>query len=98
MGTNPSFISWKIPFYACFVDDYSHYMWLIPLRAKYELIDVYLAFEAYMQRQFNRKIKIFHTDGGGEFVNKRLESHFQQQGIIHQLSCPHTPEQTDRHC
>lgn len=76
------------------MDDYSHYMWLIPLRAKSELADVYLAFEAYVQRQFNRKIRIFHTDGGGEFVNKRLEYHFQQQGIIHQHSCPHTPEQT----
>jgi hypothetical protein len=51
-------------------------MWIIPLRTKSEFFDVYLAFEHYVQRQFSKKIKIFHTDGGGEFVNKRLESHF----------------------
>ena len=47
-----------------------------------------------MHPQFDRKIKIFPYDGGGEFVNKRLSLHFQQQGIVHQLSCPHTQEQT----
>ena len=47
-----------------------------------------------MQRQFDKKIKIFHSDGRGEFINTRLVSYFQQQGIIHQLSCLHTPEQT----
>jgi len=93
-GPAPVLSLGKFRFYACFVDDYSHYMWIIPLRAKSEFFDVYLAFENYVQRQFNRKIKIFHTDGEGEFVNKRLESHFQQQEIIHYLSCPYTPEQT----
>ena len=38
-------------------------------------IDVYLAFESY---QFDKKIKIFHYDGGCELFNKRLASHFQQ--------------------
>lgn len=93
-GPAPVLSLGKFRFYACFVDDYSHYMWIIPLRTKSDFFYVYLTFEHYVQRQFNKKIKIFHTDGGGEFVNKRLESHFQQQGIIHHLSCPYTPEQT----
>lgn len=53
------------------MDDYSHYGWIIPLRAKYKSIDVYVAFD-----QFGKKIKIFHSDGDGEFVNKRLAFHF----------------------
>ena len=60
------------------MDDYSHYIWIITLRAKFDFIDVYLAFESYVHRQFDRKIKIFHSNGGGEFVNKRLSLHFQQ--------------------
>ena len=51
-------------------------MWIIPLRAKFDFFYVYLAFEHYVHQQFNKKIKNFHTDGRGEFVNKRLESHF----------------------
>ncbi|KAL6348305.1 hypothetical protein AAG906_005604 [Vitis piasezkii] len=45
-------------------------------------------------QQFNKKIKVFHSDGGGEFINFKLSSHFLSTGIIHQVSCPYTPEQT----
>ena len=37
---------------------------------------LFLAYEQYVERQFNKKIKNFHSDGGGEFVNSRLSSHF----------------------
>ena len=94
-GPTPILYHRKFPNYACFVDDYSYYVWLIPLCAKSNFIDVYLAYEIYLKLQFEKKIKIFHSDGGGEFVNKRLALHFQQQGIVHQLSYPHTPEKTD---
>lgn len=40
-------------------------------------------------------IKKNQIDGGGEFANTQLTSHLQQQGIIHQFSCPHTLEQND---
>lgn len=93
-GPTPVLSLGKFRYYACFIDDYSHYIWLHPLRSKSDFVDVYLAFESYVQRQFDKKIKVFHSDGGGEFVNNRLSSHFRKEGIIHQLSCPHTPEQT----
>lgn len=51
-----------------------------------------MAFEQYVERQFNKKIKNFHSDSGGEFVNSRLSSHFLI--IVHQISCPYTPQQT----
>lgn len=50
---------------------------------------MYLAFEKYGDKQFNKKIKIFHSDGGGKFSDSNLSSHFQSQGIIHQVSCPY---------
>ncbi|GAB2281572.1 hypothetical protein Dimus_039478 [Dionaea muscipula] len=81
-------------YYACLVDDFSRYTWFIPLRRKSDFFDAFLQFEKYVLRQFNTCIKIFHSDGGGEFVNKNLSAHFQKTGIIHQLSCPYTPEQT----
>ena len=84
----------KFRFYACLVDDFSKYTWIIPLKNKSDFFAAYLAFEKYVERQFNKKIKIFHSDGGGEFVNSRLASHFLATGVVHQVSCPYTPEQT----
>lgn len=90
-GPGPVLSLGKFRYYACFIDDYSHYIWLHPLRSKSDFVDVYLAFESYVQHQFDKKIKVFHSDGSGEFVNNRLSSHFRQEGIIHQLSCPIHP-------
>lgn len=63
-------------FYACFVDDYSKYTWIIPLQHKYDFFNTFLAFEHYVDRQFNKKIKILHSDGGGEFINTKVSSYF----------------------
>ncbi|PKU74822.1 Retrovirus-related Pol polyprotein from transposon TNT 1-94 [Dendrobium catenatum] len=44
-------------------------------------------------RQFNAKLKIFRSDGGGEFINNKFYNLFKQHGIIHQYTCAHTPPQ-----
>ena len=46
-----------------------------------------------MENQFSRKIKIFQSDGGGEFQSTDLIQHLAKCGIQRQLSCPGTPEQ-----
>ena len=42
---------------------------------------------------FDRKIKIFQSDGGKEFDNDSLKDPFIQNGIYFRKSCPKTPEQ-----
>ena len=42
---------------------------------------------------FERKIKIFQSDGGGEFTSHDFQKHLSNCGIHHQFSCPRTPEQ-----
>jgi hypothetical protein len=38
-------------------------------------------------------MKVFRSDNGGEFINRDFQAYFQSQGIIHQTTCPQTPEQ-----
>jgi hypothetical protein len=49
-----------------------------------------------VENQFSTKIKIFQSDGGGEFIGKNLQTHFTKCGIHHQFSCPYTPSQNGR--
>jgi hypothetical protein len=44
-----------------------------------------------VERMLNQKLKTIQTDWGGEY--QRLHSFFNQQGILHRLSCPHTHQQ-----
>jgi hypothetical protein len=93
-GPTPVLSISKFKYYACLVDDFSKYTWIIPLHNNSDLFNAYLAFEKYVTRQFNKQIKIFHSDGGGEFINSKLLTHFLSTGIVHQISAPYTPEQT----
>ena len=93
-GPAPVLSITRFKYYACLVDDFSKYTWIIPLHNKSDFYEAYLAFEKYVARQFDKQIKIFHSDGGGEFVNSKLLTHFFSTGIVHQISSPYTPEQT----
>ena len=50
-------------------------------------------FKSMAKTQFSSKLKILRSDGGGEYVSKEFESYLSVCGILHQLSCPYTPQQ-----
>lgn len=43
-----------------------------------------------------KKIKIFQSDGGTEFVNRYVRRLLEENGTLHCLSCPYTPQQNGR--
>ncbi|RVW32439.1 Retrovirus-related Pol polyprotein from transposon TNT 1-94 [Vitis vinifera] len=48
-----------------------------------------------VQTQFSVKVQVLRSDNGGEYVNHQFREYFQQHGIIHETSCPQTPQQND---
>ncbi|CAL8090388.1 unnamed protein product [Prunus armeniaca] len=38
---------------------------------------------------------VLRSDNGGEYANKVLHSYFQEHGILHETTCPYTPQQND---
>jgi len=49
------------------VDDYSRYTWTIMLHNKSEVRNYIINFLAFVETQFNSKVKIIRTDNGAEF-------------------------------
>ncbi|XP_019158475.1 PREDICTED: uncharacterized protein LOC109155214 [Ipomoea nil] len=80
-------------FFLIFVDDCTRMTWVYFLKHKSEVFDKFTMFYAMIQTQFQKNIQIFRSDNGGEFVNTHMQQFFQKKGIIHQTTCPHTPEQ-----
>ena len=78
-------------YFVIFVDDFTRYTWLYPLKLKSDVEFVFLNFQLRVERQFDRKIIYFQLDWGGELQS--LTKHLTRQGIAHQVSCPHTPAQ-----
>jgi transposase InsO family protein len=46
-----------------------------------------------VENQFCCSIKKFQYDGGGEFMSRQFKQFLENNGIIHRVSCPHTPQQ-----
>ena len=76
-----------------FVDDYSKFTWLFPISQKYEVVDVFLHFQKFVDINLICKFKSHQSDWGGEYP--KISTYFHQCGIAHQIACPYTHEQDD---
>lgn len=56
-------------------------------------MECFKVFEAMVETQKDKKIKILRSDNGGEFCSHNFESYLKQHGIIHQTTNPYTPQQ-----
>ncbi|KAJ9535086.1 hypothetical protein OSB04_un001838 [Centaurea solstitialis] len=86
-----------IKFYVIFLDQFSHFVWVYPLRQKSEVFSKFLHFRAYVQTQFRTEIQIFQCDNGKEFDNKQFHHLCDTHGIHMRFSCPYTSQQTGTH-
>ncbi|PKU88027.1 Retrovirus-related Pol polyprotein from transposon TNT 1-94 [Dendrobium catenatum] len=92
-GPAPALSNSGMLYYVLFIDDYSRFTWLFPMRQKSEVFNIFVNFKSYIENFTSSKIKCLRTDGGGEFVSTSLSQFLKQHGILHQISCPYTPKQ-----
>lgn len=81
-------------YYIMFLDDFSRYSWIYPLKQKSDTLSSFVNFKNMVEKQFNTTIKIVQSDSRGEY--QAFNNFLKQQGIIHYLTCPHTSEQNGR--
>ena len=51
-------------YYVLFVDDYTRYVWVYPLRLKYEVANIVQQFISLVERQFTTKVQCIQSDWG----------------------------------
>ncbi|GJR94789.1 ribonuclease H-like domain-containing protein [Tanacetum coccineum] len=83
-------------YYVLFLDHYLHFLWVYPLHRKSDAQSKLLHFRAFIKTQFNREIKAFQCDHGGEFDNNSLHELFATNGIQFRFSCPRTSQQNGK--
>ncbi|KAJ0786024.1 putative RNA-directed DNA polymerase [Helianthus annuus] len=80
-------------YFLTIVDDYSRSVWCYFLSNKTEVFENIKDFYELVLTQFKRKIKVFRSDNGTEFVNNQMNMFCKLKGILHQTSCSYTPQQ-----
>ena len=79
--------------FVLFVDDCTLMSWIYLLRNKSDVFPIFQTFHAMIQTQFQTHIKVLRSDNGGEYVNHLFHQYLATHGIIHQTTCPQTPQQ-----
>ena len=47
----------------------------------------------FVENQFDRRLKVFRSDNGGEYTSNKFEQFLKSEGVKHETSIPKTPEQ-----
>lgn len=80
-------------YFLTIIDDFSRMTWLFLLKLKSDICVSLQVFLQYVKTQFGKVVKIIRTNNGTEFVNSICDQLFQDMGIVHQKTCPYTPQQ-----
>ena len=88
--TSPLISVDNFKYYLVFVDHYTRYTWLYPLKQKSQVRDTFIAFKAIVENRFQTKLMTLYFENGGEFI--ALRQFLSTHGISHLTSPPHTPE------
>ncbi|XP_043806668.1 uncharacterized protein LOC122721806 [Manihot esculenta] len=92
-GPAPESVSPDYRYFVTFIDDCTRVTWVYLLKQKSEVAEKFCDFFRMIKTQFHRTIQVLRSDNGGEFVNNHLQTFFRDNGILHQTTCPYTPQQ-----
>lgn len=76
-------------YFILFFDDHTRFQWLSLLHDKVQVAQIFLHFEALIERQFNRKIQQLQSNARAGF--KTLEPYLFQGDYKRRITSPYTP-------
>ncbi|RDX89782.1 hypothetical protein CR513_28447, partial [Mucuna pruriens] len=80
-------------YFVIFIDEYSRCTWVYLMKERSELLSILMSFSKEVENQFGKTIKILRSDNTKEYFSSELNSYLSSKGILHQSTCPHTPQQ-----
>jgi len=78
-----------------FVDNCTRITWVYLLKHKSDVCVVFRSFHHMIATQFNTYIKVIRSHNGGEYFKIELIEFMNSNGILHQTTCPYSPQQNE---
>lgn len=79
-------------YFVTFVDEFSRMTWVFLIKFKSEVLELFKKYKKRVENESERRIKLLRTDGGGEYTSHEFNKYCSDQGIIHEITAPHTPQ------
>ena len=80
-------------YFVIFIDNYSRYSWIFPMKSHSEILPIYSNFAKMVEIQFFKRIKTFHYDNALEYTQYAFQALLHSYGIVHHLTCLGTSQQ-----
>mgnify|MGYP003663328471 CR=1 FL=1 len=78
------------------LDDHSRMLEVRLLKRKSDAFTEFKNWLAIAERGSGKKLKVFHTDNGGEYLSNGFNAFLRDNGIDHHLTVPYTPQNNAR--
>ena len=96
LWTSPILSNSGNKYFLVILDDFTHFLWTIPLRQKSDAYASLASIRAFAQTQFNLPLAAIQMDNGREFDNAKLHTLAAAHGIHLRFSCPYTSPQNGK--
>jgi transposase InsO family protein len=63
------------------------------MKYKSEVVDIFLKFKAWVEKQSTYKIQVIRLDNGTKYISEKFNNFNKKEGIEHHLTAPYTPQQ-----
>ncbi|MCO5613411.1 hypothetical protein L7F22_067687 [Adiantum nelumboides] len=80
-------------YFVTFIDDFSRFCWVYPLKAKSDVFAVFQHYVSMVENETGCKVQTLRTDRGGEYMSGAFKDFLGKKGIRHQCTMPYTPQQ-----
>jgi len=80
-------------YWVSFIDDFSRFKVLIPMKHKSDTLSAFKQFKAYAENLTGKRIKGFRDDKGGEYRLNEFNKLLESNGITRQHTCRNRPQQ-----
>ena len=80
-------------YWITFIDDYSRFRFVLPIRAKSDVFNAFKQFKAFAENQCEQKIKTLCNDKGGEYMSNAMLKFTTKCGIKYQHTVRAQPQQ-----
>ena len=79
-------------YFILFIDVYTCYGYLYPIRNKLESFEKFKAYQNEMEKQLHKSVKSLRLDRNGECLSQEFQDYLRDNGIISQWTLPCTPQ------
>ncbi|CAI5510901.1 unnamed protein product [Closterium sp. Naga37s-1] len=74
-------------------DRHTRFVWVVPIAKKSDVLREFQKWLVLVERQTKPSVLMLRSDRGGEFLGKEFTNFVDGKGIVHDLTCPYTPQQ-----